>query len=404
MESPINFSNLENFLDSAEAILMQKIEEANLDTNTQFNLKVFEIAILRQQVKEIILKYVKNPETDQWVFELLKRVNRFSKSLKQEKLCHDLNTLDWSNWLNMQETIITFRHTINEKILGKLRDKDYYANAQKVQSDLQAFSIQANVPIEKLNTHNISSLQITCTNGEKVIGPTYLKNASRALEFSKDDIEDGKNQHKALQKLLKSIGIKVEEYTPRDEKYYTNAQKVQSDLQAFSVQAKVPIEKLIIQNISSLQVTCANGEKVIGITYMRNAARQLKLSKNRKEDTAKQNEALKKLLRTVGIKVEEYTPRDEKYYTNARNINDDLEGLSKIVFKEKYIKGQSLLMLNTSHFSENDVTCANGEKVSGTTYLRNASRKLGFSKNRQEDGGKQKDTIQALVKIASSIV
>ena len=59
MENKIDFSNLENFLDSAQAILMQKIQEADLDSDTRFHLEYIEIAILRQQVKEILEKNYK---------------------------------------------------------------------------------------------------------------------------------------------------------------------------------------------------------------------------------------------------------------------------------------------------------------------------------------------------------
>ena len=59
-----------------------------------------------------------------------------------------------------------------------------------------------------------------------------------------------------------------------------------------------------------------------------------------------------------------------------------------------------ILKLSTSNLSQIDITCQTGEKVKGFTYLKNAARALGFSKNIKEDGGKQKETLQALFKIA----
>ncbi len=137
MENKIDFSNLETFLDSAQAILMQKIQEADLNPETRFDLEIFEIPKLRNQVKEIFLKYIKNPESDQWLFELLQKRSRTQRKLDIYKIFEEISMLELNSWKDLKQEIFKIKLEVRSNILSKVRNKKYYQNTPKVRKDLE---------------------------------------------------------------------------------------------------------------------------------------------------------------------------------------------------------------------------------------------------------------------------
>ncbi len=274
------------------------------------------------------------------------------------------------------------------------RDKEYYSNPEYVRSDLERFTEELGeweTPLD-VNTGNISKLEITCSNGEKVKGATYLLNAGVALGMAKGIKEAQSKQAEILKTLLKTAGYEV-----RDKDYYSSPEYMRADLEAFAQQLgewETPLD-LSTSNIVKFEITCSNGEKVKGTTYLLNAGVALGIAKNAKEAGSKQAEILKTLLKTVGYEIKEYKPRDKEYYSNLEHVRSDLEALA-----EQLGKGKTPLDVNTGNISKLEITCSNGEKVKGATYLLNAGVALGMAKDAREASSQLAEILKTLLKTA----
>ena len=174
-----------------------------------------------------------------------------------------------------------------------------------IRSDLLALASQLGhdkAPLD-LNTSNISSLSITCQNGRTVKGPTYLHTAARALGFAKNVKEAASKQAQILKYLLKTAGFDVPEYEPLDHAYFQNPRNLQADLSSFASQLGhdgVPLD-LNTSNISSLSITCQNGQVMKGQAYLSTATRALGFAKNAREARPKQAFILCKLKKMAGF-------------------------------------------------------------------------------------------------------
>ena len=187
---------------------------------------------------------------------------------------------------------------------------------------------------------------------------------------------------------------RISGFAPRDKAYYHHGASVRYDLYALADalsekmgESKTPLD-LSTGNLPSLTITCSNGERVLGITYLRNAAIALGFG-------SRSSEVLLFLLKTANIEV-----RDREYYQNPAFVRFDLEAFA-VQLSEKKGCSKSVSDLSTGNLPKFRIFCHNGEWVSGLTYLRNAAVALGLATNAGEAGSKQVDTLRRLKMIAN---
>jgi hypothetical protein len=84
---------------------------------------------------------------------------------------------------------------------------------------------------------------------------------------------------------------------------------------------------------------------------------------------------------------------DRAYYENPAYVKADLEAYAAAV-------GKDVLGLKISIIKSVEVKCANGESVKGGTYLKNASVKLGLTRNNVEANSMQGEILREMKKLA----
>ena len=273
-----------------------------------------------------------------------------------------------------------------------VRDKEYYSNPFYVLSDLITYAKELGpdkTPLD-LTTTNIKKMSVTCCNGEKVSCRRYLSNAGVQLKLFKNAPEAGNNLKIILNRLLLTAGYDIPEIKKpdfeRNKDYYENPKYVRKDLIAFAEElgsGKTPLD-LTISNISLLSITCCNGEEVVGVTYLRNAKKELELSENTTLSIV-----LNRLLRKAGYDVPKIEPieikkpdfeRDKAYYENPDYVRKDL-----ITFANELGPDKTPLDLMAFNMESLSITCCNGEvEVRGRRYLSNAGIELGLFKKSSE--------------------
>ncbi len=272
-------------------------------------------------------------------------------------------------------------------------DKEYFT-PENIRTDLEAFTKQLGdkkKPIDLRKTR-IAKLKITCTNGERIKGLTYLHRAGVALGLAKDIKEAYPKFVKILSALLKIGGFEI-----MDREYFTQ-KNVRADLEALAQQFgknKSPID-LTAYNIIKKRITCTNGEKTQGETYINRAGIALGMAKSVRETSKIRATILKTLLKIGGFEITEYSPMDKKYFTQE-NVRADLEA-----FAQQLGNGKTPLNLSTSknNIPKLKIKCANEEKVQGPTYLNRAGVALKLAKNTREAISKHAEILKILKKIA----
>ena len=117
---------------------------------------------------------------------------------------------------------------------------EYCNNAANLQADFWAFARElgeGKMP-EDLNTGNMLSLSISCQNGVRAMGMTYIRTVARSLGLVADNTEAGSKQAELLRSLLKKAGFKVMEKTVPEQSYYCDSAVVCADLLSFASQLK----------------------------------------------------------------------------------------------------------------------------------------------------------------------
>jgi len=291
------------------------------------------------------------------------------------------------------------------------RNEEYYHNLSFVKADLEAFTEELsekkgkNMAILDLNTGNIEFLEITCSNGEKVKGRTYLVNAAVSLRLADNSTEGKTKKRKALKSLVQIAGFKIKEYAPRDAEYYRNPEFVKTDLETFTEELSKQRDEAITVldlnpgNIRSLEIVCSNGEKVKGRTYLINAGIALDLAKTTREAGNKTKDILSKLRQIAGFKTKEYAPRDAEYYRNPEFVKTDLEAFAEELSKQKD-EVITVSELTPYAISTIEIIACNQERVRGQTYLLNTCITLSLARTTREATSKQKIALDILLKIA----
>ncbi|MFA7685271.1 MAG: hypothetical protein WCX95_00540 [Candidatus Gracilibacteria bacterium] len=273
-----------------------------------------------------------------------------------------------------------------------------YFTDENIRHDLQAYADDLGLEgIESLNTENLFSVKIKCVNGEEVSGRTYLSRAGIVfgLASSSRDVQRGKYLE-ILNLLKKKSGIEVKKYLPMNAEYFTD-ENIRHDLQAYADDLELEgIESLSTHNIAAGEIICANGEKVVGSTYLSRAGFALGFGVNRREAHGKPALILDFLKKKCGIEVKKYPLMDVKYFT-GENIRHDLQACVDELELEGIasLTTRSMGLINR----ERMIRCANGEDVIGPTYLNRAGLAFGLSTNaRDAQHGKYAAILELLKK------
>jgi hypothetical protein len=182
-------------------------------------------------------------------------------------------------------------------------DAIYFAkkNKAKVKKDLENFAAKLGEEkgIEDLNTGNMKTEDAECSNGETVMGETYLRRAACALGLAADFRKAGSKTKDALDALKKLVGFEVKVFDKMNKKYFDNVDKIRADLHAYALkhgQGK-DIQDLIVRDIFSIKVECSNGEEVSGQSYIRRAGVALGFGANQRESIKRAGDIVDELKR-----------------------------------------------------------------------------------------------------------
>ncbi len=160
-------------------------------------------------------------------------------------------------------------------------DADYYTK-ENVGNDLKSFAKAAKVEVKNLTAGGILKIEIECASGEVIKGAKYLYKAARIIGSAKSVKEANSMRSRILDELKRKIGLTVEEKKeyPEMNSEYFSAENVKKDLNAYAKALSVPVSDLNASKIKELQVECCNGEKVLGLTYIRRAGKALFYAEN----------------------------------------------------------------------------------------------------------------------------
>lgn len=263
-----------------------------------------------------------------------------------------------------------------------------FQNAQSIKSDLLAFAAQlgeGKCPLD-LTARNMGPLSIKWGDDREVRGFSYLGRAAVSFGFSKNIKEAGSKFCEALKVLLDTAG-----YEQLDKAYFRNPEYVKADLCAFAFQLgedKTPLE-LSTCNMSTLTISCQNGQRMKGQTYIATTARVLGLDNTKKESNFRMSITLKHLLKTAGYEV-----LDENYFANPEFVKADLCSFAA-QFADK-----SPLDLRARNMELSSIVCQNGQVRNGLAYLHTAAKALRLAKNHKDACKKRMLTLRTLKEIA----
>jgi hypothetical protein len=256
----------------------------------------------------------------------------------------------------------------NKLGIRKTTEIEYYTE-KNIRHDLQAFvdEIDGINNIAELTVAKMEPIQITCANGERRKGLTYLARACVA-HWKANKITEATNRAvmtEMLKILKNNLGIQIFEPTEMNKEYYTE-ENIRHDLEAFvcQIDGVNDIDALTVDKMIYIQITCANGEKMRGQRYLKRFAVINGIAMTPSEVSyAQMTKVLKILQRKLGG---EYQTNDLEYYTEE-NIRYDLQA-----FVNQIDGVDNIAELTISGILKKEITCANGERRKGRTYLARA--------------------------------
>jgi hypothetical protein len=264
-----------------------------------------------------------------------------------------------------KETLDELKNTAGIEV--RKMDEAYFNNPNLVRADLEAWAASAGKTVEDLSTSDTKSKNsFTASNGEPDMnGKKYLYRAMKVLGI--------KGEKETLDRLKKTAGIEVNEYSETDEAYFNSPDLVRADLKAWAISVKKEVEDLSTNDARSVEIfTASNGEPDMnGNKYVNRAMKALGIEGKK--------ETLDHLKKTAGIEVKtEYSEMDEVYFSDSDKVNADLEAWAKAARKEVWD-----LSTNDAR-SVKIFTASNGEPdMNGEKYLNRAMKVLGIK------GGKE---------------
>lgn len=294
------------------------------------------------------------------------------------------------------------------------RDNKYYTNSHNVERDLINYARELSnmnniqMTVFDLNTSNLDSLFITCSNNEpSVKGRKYLLNAAVALGIAENTSQAALKPLVTLKKLFEIAGFEITEYPKRDSVYYNNSKYVKCDLEEYAyalskkLQRNISVTELKATYIKDIKITTSNNEPdITGNTYINNAGIALGIAKNVRESRSKHGTIFKTLLQIAKYKIDDFLPLNAEYYTEPSYIKEDLETFTEELSK-KLKKNITVLELTSGSISSLSIAAANGEpNVKGQRYLINAAIAYGLANNTRDASPKQPEALKLLKKIA----
>lgn len=161
---------------------------------------------------------------------------------------------------------------------------------------------------------------------------------------------------------------------PMDRSYYRDSEAVRHDLEAYARAASRTPEALSVEPSRGFNpyMVCASRERVCWSTYLARAAVSYGLCETARGGARHHYGALCGLKRVAGVAVIEeptYPLMDRAYFGTPSYLRSDLEHFASVL-------GRSVADLTTHSLKGFRIRCANGEEISGYTYLQRASRVL----------------------------
>ncbi|MFC1615830.1 hypothetical protein ACFL21_01705 [Patescibacteria group bacterium] len=273
------------------------------------------------------------------------------------------------------------------------RDTNYYKDPNKIKKDLEILANQCGLksPLNLSTSARITNEQFKCSTGEELNFRKYLGTAGVALGFCNYVRDSHSFSSQIIKELLRTAG-----FEQRDESYYSNSENVRKDLDAFAEQCGLDDPLKINSRFMEEKIECVNGEEEITFRrYICNAGVALGMVKNNEEALSKRFQILRKLFRIAGYKIEEYAQRDKDYYSNPKNVKEDLE-----TFVQKCGLKSPIYILVSNKFKALEIKCSNGEEITFGRYLSNAGVALEIVNSSKEAASKMFSILKELLKIA----
>ncbi|MFH1425842.1 MAG: hypothetical protein ABIG66_00200 [Candidatus Kerfeldbacteria bacterium] len=162
-------------------------------------------------------------------------------------------------------------------------DEVYFSNPYNIHRDLEAIvsASEEEVPIDQISTsHKFMQIPITLSNGQTMLGISYLTRAGIALGMGRTARDAKKYHTEILQRLKEMAGAdkayaderRPEVWPPRYE-YYSNRDNVRHDFEAFARELGegVSIEDLTANSIRPLRIVNSDGESINGRKFISQA-------------------------------------------------------------------------------------------------------------------------------------
>ncbi|MFC1615687.1 hypothetical protein ACFL21_00975 [Patescibacteria group bacterium] len=184
------------------------------------------------------------------------------------------------------------------------RDFNYYNNPLNLRKDLEKYAELWDLesPLDIRVSPKFVDRKLKCVNGENVRLGAYLNNAAVALKIVKKAKLAYSQRARILKILLKRAGFEIEEYSLRDFTYYSDPEKVKSDLEGFARKCEIdsPLDLSISPRFTKEEIQCFNGETIKFNRYITHAGVALEMSRTAAEANSMRSKILKVLLRIAG--------------------------------------------------------------------------------------------------------
>lgn len=284
---------------------------------------------------------------------LSKTIGELTSTLIRRQLALLSNgmTLTWKRYLEAAEKALWtswWPDTMNKlKDLvwfGKL-NKKYFKNKEKVKWDLEAFaqSIGCTIADLALGTTKKKLAAARVWNGVSITFERYLEKAYIALWLTK--------RSEALDALRNLIEVVVE----FNDGYFESKQNVRTDLEAYAEKLWTTVWELSANMILRIRATVSNWKTVSWRKYLGYVAQAWWTTSN--------NDTMELLKDFVGKEL------TKDYYTNERNIKQDLQTFATALWK-------NIGELNSKNIEKTTVVVSNGKSLTWKTYLNYACKVL----------------------------
>ncbi len=287
----------------------------------------------------------------------------------------------------------------------KKRELDYYSDPEIVKKDLESFAAKLACVVDDLQYKNLADIEITSTNNEHIKGVSYFGDAGRLFVQHGRESDDRKE---ILNDFKSFLGFEVIDESLFPQNYFDDPVNIFADFLAYTQAIKLdsPAD-LTTKNMRLIRVKCRNGKDIQGGSYLGHAGVALGLGK-RAEDANHRRvlDTLKTRIFIPVLKFREDTPINEKsdclvdrsasYYLDPDNCRHDLNEFAKLA-------NRPAGALKFGNIENLVITCKDGKRARGQSYLRTGAVTVGLAKNTQEAATYTVRFLEQLKKIAGLI-